>query len=297
MTSTKRSIKIGIGTVQWGMAYGISNSTGKTSEKEVENILSLAHNAGIKLIDTAALYGEAEKVLGYHSLDEFLVVTKTIKLAKSEIDSEDAKLLIKSFEKSLRDLRVGRVYGLLIHHPDDLLVKGGQYLVEALWLLKNRGLVEKIGVSIYDSRQLKLLCNLLKPDIIQLPLNALDQRLIKDGSLNYLNENGIEIHSRSVFLQGLLLMPLDDLPSYFTPWRRNLELWHRACQQQGFTPLEAALNFVMGIEAVNHCVIGLENVRQLQDCIRASQKAERFDACCLFSSDINLINPANWRHS
>ena len=121
--------KIGLGTAQWGMDYGISNSGLKTDITEVSNILSFAHKTGIKLIDTASLYGDAESVLGKQKIDHFLIVTKTPQFAQSSIYSKNVDKMLIDFNNSLSLLKLDNIYGLLIHHADDLLVPGGDLLI------------------------------------------------------------------------------------------------------------------------------------------------------------------------
>ena len=289
--------KLGVGTVQWGMAYGVSNSSGRNGRAEITNILSAARAAGVGLIDTATLYGESEKALGLQHIEGFRVVTKTPRFAKLQVTVDDAALLVETFERSLRLLQTDQVYGLLIHHAEDVLVPGGEYLVDALLSLKERGVVQRIGVSIYDSRNLESLYEHLKPDIVQLPLNVLDQRMISDGSLSYLHDRGVEIHARSAFLQGLLLMPLSQVPDYFAPWRNALEMWHAECNRQGVSPLQAALSYVTSLDLVDYCILGVESAAQFQQCAVVLSEFKAFDASGLACADANLVNPANWRLS
>ena len=289
--------KLGLGTVQWGMKYGVSNSCGRTGGAEISKILTVARESGLSLIDTAALYGEAEKALGQQQLEGFRLVTKTPRFAKGRITDRDAKTLVETLEKSLGLLRTDHVYALLVHHVEDVLVSGGEYLIEAMASLKDRGLVKRVGASIYDSRNLELVVERLRPDIVQLPLNVLDQRLIEDGSLDFLRHRGVEIHARSAFLQGLLLMPLNQIPDYFTPWRSILDRWNAACDRQGVSPLQAALGYVTRLDAIDYCILGVESASHLQQCLLALQSSDAFDASGLSSADTGLVNPMNWRLS
>ena len=128
----KYCFKLGIGTAQWGMKYGVSNDYGQTSLPEAIGILHLAKEAGIKLVDTAAMYGNAEAVLGKTSLEPFLTVTKTPHFLSNKISKNDAVSLLESFYKSINALNVTSVYGLLIHDASNIFAPGGEYLVEAL---------------------------------------------------------------------------------------------------------------------------------------------------------------------
>lgn len=277
------------------MAYGITNQCGKTPASEVAEILEYAQSVGISLLDTASLYGEAEIVLGANSLHSFRVVTKTPRFNSGTIDDAQVEELLITFSRSLRNLGLSQVEGLLAHHAQDLLVSGGDRLIESMQSLKEEGTVNRIGVSIYDGTQIDELLKKFTPDIIQLPLNILDQRLIQSGQLQRLKEHGIEIHARSVFLQGLLLMPLEQLPAYFEPVRPLLARCHSMAQEQGMTITQAALSFVRDILEVDIVLVGVESKAQLCDCIENFTVAEKFYASGLACNDPRFVNPSLWR--
>lgn len=286
--------KLALGTVQWGTDYGISNKGGKTPAREVGRILAVAADAGIGLLDTAAHYGAAEAALGSNSLTAFKVVTKTPHFASASIEPEHELALLRTFDASLANLQLDAVYGLLVHHAPDLLVPGAEILVQTLQRLKAEGHVAKVGVSVYNSDQIGSLLERFTPDLIQLPLNALDQRLLKSGDIGKLKDLGVEIHVRSVFLQGLLLMPLDALPPKFAAHKAVLAQWHEEVRRQGLTPKQAALAFVRDIDEVDHLLIGVETVGQLQECLTDYASKGSFDATRLNCNDENLLNPALW---
>ncbi len=285
--------KLGLGTVQWGKNYGINNSDGKTSQNEVKRILSIAQSNKIKLLDTAPYYGDSELILGRRNLKDFEIVTKTKYFKSNSISNLDKENLISTFMESLTKLSLGSIYGLLIHDVDDLFKKGGKDLVDALKFLKDNGLVRKIGITIYNSQQINSSLQIFKPDIVQLPINVFDQRLIKDGTLKKLSELNIEIHARSIFLQGLLFIKENNLPKYFLPWKNKISDWHYQCRINKLSPLTSALNFVLSLPEVNRCLVGVNSAKQLEEIIIASN--ENFFLNKDFSTeDEKLINPKNW---
>lgn len=292
----RKAKKLGLGTVQWGLNYGISNHRGMTSSDEVASILVAARSNSVSVLDTASLYGSAEVTLGANRLDSFNVVTKTPRFSTSLIEEDQAKELISTFECSLKNLGLENIYGLLAHHADDLLVEGGERLIKAMQQLKEKGKVDRIGVSIYDGSQIERVLKLFKPDLVQLPLNVFDQRLIRGGHLQRLKDSGVEIHVRSVFLQGLLLMPLDSLPIYFEPIRHLLCRWHERVQERGMSNAQAALSFVRDIPEVDVVLVGIESTDQLMECIQDFSVDMVFDATGLACDDPKFINPALWRH-
>jgi aryl-alcohol dehydrogenase-like predicted oxidoreductase len=287
--------KLGLGTVQWGLHYGLANPHGITTPETVTALLSEARHYGIVVLDTASLYGKSETVLGTNSLKEFKVVTKTPSFATPHISDIEVNQLRQTFQQSLDLLSCEKIYGLLIHHADDLLVPGGDRLLAAMMQLKEKGVVEKIGVSIYDSMQVDAVMKKFKPDLIQLPLSVLDQRMLSSGHLEQLKNEGVEIHVRSVFLQGLLLMPLNEIPAYFNPIRPLLTRWHAAAQEQGLTVNQAALSFIRDIPYVDTVLVGVDSLAQFRSCFEDFSIETSFDATGLACSDPIFVNPSLWQ--
>ena len=189
------SNKIILGTVQFGLDYGVSNKKGIPSNKELKEIFSLAENNGIFLLDTASGYGNAEKRIGDISNGNFKIITKI-----SNIDN--AQSIENQIKKSLFNLKSDFIYGCLFHNTNELL--HNLFLWEELNKLKKLGLIKKIGVSLYHPKNLENLLSLkIIPDIIQIPFNIIDRRF--EPYFERLNKLNIEIHVRSIFLQGLLI--------------------------------------------------------------------------------------------
>jgi aryl-alcohol dehydrogenase-like predicted oxidoreductase len=291
-------MKLGLGTVQFGTDYGISNQSGQTSPVEVAKILEFAAASGITYLDTAPAYGNSETVLG-KILDvdhQFRIVTKTNKIDKSQITDEDVQSVLEIFGQSLDRLQQKSVYGLLVHHPDDLLSDGGDQLMAGLESLKKRGLVQKIGVSVYNRSEIDRLLEKYVIDLIQIPLNVFDQRLLKDGYLSSLKSKGIEIHVRSVFLQGILLMSETELPSYVAGLVPNLQRYRHQNQVLGISPLQAAIGFVDQLPAVDAVLVGVNNLPQLIEIVNAvggNFNLDYLQACAVENEA--LVNPALWK--
>jgi len=292
---SKRTSKIGLGTVQWGMSYGVSNSDGQVPPEEVELILAAARTVGIRVVDTAALYGQAEIVLGENNLEGLHLITKTPSYAHTPITGQDATNLVSIFGRSLNRLHVSSVYGLLVHHVDNLLMPGGELLVEALESLRDSGLTQLIGVSVYDSEQIISLLDRFKPDIIQIPLNVFDQRLIEDGTLAWLASLGVQIHARSVFLQGLLLMKAEDLPDYFRQWETDISAWRLAGFENTVQPQHAALACVCDQPEIDCCLVGVQSANQLTDLLGSIESSPVFEMSSFSVSNRALLNPSNWQ--
>jgi len=293
-------MKIGLGTAQFGLDYGISNPLGKIPVAEVKRILGFAAANGVHVIDTASLYGDSEKVLGqclgeHHS---FHIITKTPQYNKSLITEGDAEQIKKVFHESLVRLKQSSLYGLLIHNGDDLLAQNGAALWDAMNDIKNSGLVKKIGASIYAARQVNAILEKFPIDLIQLPINVLDQRLIRSGHLERLKKRGIEVHARSVFLQGLLLMNPSDLPDSFCSVRVHLQQYQQFIGERNVSPVKSALNFVLNIEGVDTVIIGVVSSAQLEEILHACVDAPELTANEYRNfawSDEEILDPSRWK--
>ena len=285
--------KLALGTVQFGMDYGI-NSGIKVEQNEVLKIVNLARKSGIKLIDTAQLYGSSEKVLGNVNTVDFDIVTKSRAFEQDIINENEANLVINDLDHSLKLLKQKSLYAFLVHHGEDLLKPGGEMIFNKLQILKEKGLVKKIGFSAYIDNQLIKIIDRFDIDIIQLPMNILDNRLINNGLLNKLYSRGIEIHTRSVFLQGLLLMDMDKRPKYFDRWSNLWKFWYEWLSDNKLTPLEASIRYMISKSEISRVLVGVDNKEQLKNIVNASDGNVPTIPEELKTDDPDLLNPGNW---
>ena len=293
--------KLGLGTVQWGMRYGIANRFGRSEAGEVAQMLRLARKSGITLLDTAHVYGDAESVIGQsgEGLHGWRIVTKTLPGQRAEFGDRDATALTDAFHRSLERLNCSRVFGLLVHDTVSLLSHDGDRLWDVLQDLKSQALVSKIGVSVYDPDELDRVLDSYPIDLVQLPLNLYDQRFLHTGLLDRLKFLGIEVHSRSAFLQGLLLMPPDHLPEQFSTVRGHHLRLHRECNMAGITPVQASLHFCLDQSIVDQVIVGCETRSQLDEILGAiGGDGRRLQDPELFALDDEaVINPRRWTRS
>jgi aryl-alcohol dehydrogenase-like predicted oxidoreductase len=289
--------RVGLGTVQMGKDYGVTNHAGRPSLEEAAQIVRVAAEHGVRIVDTAAVYGKSERVLGQilQGSHEFRIVTKIPPLRERAITSRQIDLVKSAFERSLNRLGVSRVYGLLVHHPDDLLADGGDWLWEVLCDLQESGQVEKIGVSVYGDAQLEPILDEFDIDLVQLPLNVLDQRALMSGRVDSLREAGIEVHARSAFLQGILLAKPSELPDQFAPLRPHLERYHRFRVRHNLTAIKAALSFVLQT-SVDCVVIGAVRADEFAAVLNAavSLPEQPVDFSEFACHDERFINPTHW---
>ncbi len=295
-------MKLGIGTAQFGLDYGISNTSGKTSLKEVQSILKIATENGVDVLDTANFYGDSESAIGscLHEQNRFRIITKTPVLKENRYSSDDGIIIKKAFYESLKRLKLSSVAGLLIQDAYNVLAEGGEFLYEGMLELKYKGLVEKIGFSVYNGEQIDKLLDLYDFELIQVPVNVLDQRLIKGGELKKLKNKDIEIHARSIFLQGLLLMEPDNLHSFFDPIKPVINKYRSLIISRGLTLVEGAINFVASVPEIDYIIVGVNTTELLKtnlDGFKSTLKdripLENFS---MFSiEDSRYLNPKLWK--
>ena len=290
-------MKIALGTAQFGMDYGLSNTHGKTDKYEVSKIIQYAYDYGISFIDTASSYGDSEKILGEVITNYYCkLVTKTPHFSDSYIDNSHVVKLKESFHQSLFNLKQKDIYGLLLHSCDDLLKPGGGLLLQAMEDLKSIGAVKKIGVSLYNSEQIDIVLSQFNIDLVQLPINIFDQQLLIGGWLDKLKDFDVEIHARSAFLQGLLLMTNDLVPPYFFPIKKNLDEFYKSAKELSLSQLELALGYVMGVSEIDQVVVGVNTVEQLKEIIKATQvKINPMEFSDISINDPAFTNPSLWK--
>jgi aryl-alcohol dehydrogenase-like predicted oxidoreductase len=288
-------MKLALGTAQFGLDYGLSNTSGQVKLPEVKSILEEAKKYNIDTLDTAIAYGNSESVLGEAGVDQFNIVTKLPPIPK---DVGNIDLWVSSqVESSLRKMCVSSVSGLLLHRASDLTEDAFRsQLFNSLCKLKDKGIINKIGVSIYNPEELDALEEYgIKIDIVQAPFNILDRRLETTGWLNKLKKERVELHSRSVFLQGLLLQEKNQRNAYFKKWNayfNKLDEWIKDTKQ---TPLSASLNFSHSYKGINKIIVGVQNKAQLTEILTSLSQDSQFSVPSeLEIDDLMLINPSNW---
>lgn len=274
-------MKLGLGTVQFGQAYGVSNTRGQVSTQEAGAILSRAAQAGVQVLDTAANYGEAEAVLARQNLAPFRTVTKTISV------STGVEAVVARARQSARSLKADT---LLVHAAADL---HDAALWPALQELKAEGLFRKIGISVYAADDPAALAARFQPDTMQLPFSLLDQRLLRDGTLTKLKKLGVEVHARSLFLQGLLF--LERLPEKLRHAEAALAHIRTQIRGGGATPLAAALGFVLSRPEIDVALVGVTQLSELNDILAAAAlPLPALDWSSLALHDETALTPSRW---
>ena len=283
-------MRIALGTVQFGLDYGISNYAGKVPNDEITKILNLAKLNNISYLDTAMGYGISESVIGKyrkrHNDNHFNITTKLPDISAS------CNSISEFLNESLSRLSCSQVYSLLCHVPENLNL----HTFEELFHLKEQRKIKKIGVSVYSPEQAFSIADNFHIDLIQFPLNIFDQRFIESGCLANLKDKGIEIHTRSLFLQGLLLQPIKEINDYFRPYLSKVTAFHELCLQHNLSALDMALSFTHSIKDVDKFVIGVCSEKQLREILKSYKKTAdiNIESQILSSTEEDFINPSLW---
>lgn len=288
-----------LGTAQFGLAYGITNTAGQVSEVEVAQLLIQAQDAGIRYLDTAQAYGNAEMVLGRQlpASHCFKIISKFTAQPQFVFSDQDLDAWEQNFLSSCERLGVQGLDALLLHSPADLRKPGAHYLEAWLLSLRERGLVQRLGVSIYAAEDLEGV-NPGLLDLVQLPLSLLDQRLLQDGTLARLRAAGTAVHARSLYLQGLLLTPAAQWPPWVSPeMRAHQHALEALAQEKGCQLIDLALGFAREQENLEAVVIGVCSCHELAELSAAwlaTPPLQKFEWESWALIDQVLLDPRRW---
>ena len=273
--------KLVLGTVQFGLQYGV-NSAGRPSQEAVKSILTEAAKGGITTLDTSSAYGNSEEVLGNSIVTpgQFKIVSK---YPKGETPVGEM------FNSSLKRLKVDRLYGYLLHHFE--VYKNNPKVWDEFIALKESGKVQKIGFSLYAPEELEFILKNGSPfDLIQVPFNIFDKKFLP--YMKELHKKGVEIHVRSTFLQGLFFKDRNALPEKLQPMKTYLLQLDEFSKKSGLSISEIALNYNLQNPYIDGVLIGVDNVEQLQTNL-SSVKEMPIDIE-IEVKEQELLNPVNW---
>ena len=282
--------KIVLGSANFSKGYGIKKSKGITLS-ELNKIARELKKNYIETIDTALSYPNAEKKIALSNLKNFKIYTK---ISKKDIKKKTISKLINIFKKSLTKLKKKFFNGIYIHNSNDLKGKSGKLFYSNLEQLKKKNLTKKIGISVYSPRELEILFKRYNFDIVQIPLNIFDRRFLKKNFLKRLKAKGIEIHIRSIFLQGVLLQENKKLPKFFKKWVQLFKKWEDWNSENNQHKLKTCIDFVKDIKYVDKIVVGASSSAQIKDIIYYFSKKNKNYPNQIFSNSKKLIDPRLW---
>jgi len=283
-------MKLVLGSAQIGMNYGLFNSK-KINIKEFRRIEKLVLKSKINFIDTASSYQSSETIIGNSRLKKLNIITKIALPKNKNIDIEE--WAFKKISESLKKLKVNSLYGLLVHDYKDLLGKKGKSYLSCLQVLKKRKIIKNIGISIYSPKELPKIWKFWKPDLIQVPLNPFDNRILDSGWINNLIKFKVKIFARSIFLQGLLINNHETLKIGKT-YKYLLDKFKHWCHINNISNLEACIHFVKQFKKINYLVVGFNNYDHLKEIIDVFKKKQIIIPKNFSTNNLNLIDPRRW---
>ena len=286
--------KLCIGPAQFGSNYGITNKNGMVKISEIKKIKKYALANGIRTIDTAQAYGEGERRLNKIGINEFTTLSK---LPVTKPSTNRKKWVLHNIKKSLKTLNKKFFHAVFVHNTNYLYDKKGSQIYKGLVTAQNKGLVKNIGVSTYTIEEINFIIkNFKKFNIIMLPYNIIDRRPLKSKIFEKLNKLNIEVHTRSVFLQGLLLLNEKEMPKKFYKWSNVFNSIKKVSKKLNLSRYEICLRYVLSNPYIDKVLIGTDNFSQLKKLVNISKKGNiniKYKDINP-SYDINLLNPSKW---
>lgn len=284
--------KLILGTVQFGLNYGVNNKLGQMSILEAHEILDLALKSGVKTLDTAAAYGTSEQVIGdfikLKDQNPFNVITK--------LALKDGITWESSLKNSQINLGIGQIDTLMFHSYRDYANTKGQ-LQELLSSQKGKGF-NKLGVSVYTNEELVAVATDEHIDLVQAPFNLLDNNSLRGEALRKCKEHNKEVHTRSAYLQGLFFMEDRDLPERLRPLRKELGVIHDISKDAGISIGALALSYALSKPYIDGVLIGVDSLNQLEQNMLWAQTQNlesHFEIIDnLMVEEVSLLNPVNW---
>ena len=282
--------RIVLGGAQLGLPYGILNGGETLSREEVARILDTAFGHGIDSIDTAIAYGQSESIIGETAQNRFKVISKLPPIPSSV--SNVSEWVHTQVDASLSRLKCTSLDALLLHRPQDLTGIHGAELYDAISSLKIEKITHRFGVSIYEPDELADIIGKFDIDIVQAPFNVFDRRIL--GVINQLAAQNIELHVRSVFLQGVLIAGPAGRPQRFEPWFEHFALFDDWVHSTGMSAMSCCLGFALQQPGVAKLVIGATSAESLAEIIASVPSAHVDVPAHLQSSSEKLIDPRVW---
>ncbi len=287
-------MKIVLGSANFGNNYGLNFKNNINKRKDLNILFFEAKKLKINFLDTSPNYKIKKNILVKKKFKEFNIISKLRFTEKEKKNKKLNKIFLKKILKIKKNYKIKNFYGILFHRSDDLLSFKKDLLKDTIRLLKKKKICKKFGVSIYDPAELKKVFKIFKPDIIQLPINILDNRFVKSGWINKLYGMNIEIHARSIFLQSLLLNSYKKSPKNIVKNSEILKKFENYCKLKKVTKLDMCLNYIKKFPQISHIIVGVQDANQLKK-ISISLNRKKFKSNFNVKKiDKKIIDPRLW---
>ena len=287
--------KLILGTVQFGLDYGVNNNIGKPTIKNIYKILDYAYENDIKTLDTAESYGDAHQIIANYlkknKTKHFKIITKL----------KSKKILKKGHLKShlintIKEFNIEQIHGYMIHDFKNFIQN--EYLLKELELIKREGFINIVGISLYENHEIiNVINNYNNFDFIQVPFNILDNETRRGKVLKLAKEKNIKIFSRSTFLQGLFFKRLNSFPAKLNPLKKYIKKLKNIKFSSETDINSIALNYCLSKKYIDKVLIGVDSLSHLKknlSHINDNSLYYQTEIDKIMVKETNLLNPTNW---
>ena len=289
--------KIILGTAQIGRDYGLDSNEQSKSKSGIKKIFDIAKKNQINFFDTAPSYNDNQKIIKSFITSNTKIISKISKIPQNEINNKSIEKVDIEFEKSLEHLSVNSIDILLFHSALDITKPNSNKIIEWINQKKKQNKINKIGVSAYEKKEIDMAIDTGLIEVVQVPINILDQRLIKNDYLLKIKSKKIEVHARSIFLQGLLLIDIKNLPTYFDNFKYDLKSFSNKLNILKLSRLEACITFINNIKEIDRIILGVKSDKHLKQIIKIMKKIKNDFNFNEFSiNNEKLLDPRKWNN-
>lgn len=292
--------KLCLGTVQFGLDYGVANQVGQVSDKEVNKILQYVVSHEINCFDTGAMYGDSEQKIGFFIKKSNRKDIHIVSKIKKDFFDLDKRVIVESIDSSLEDLEINRLFALLLHNIEPIKKWNSTY-ENIVNTLKNHNKIEYFGVSIYTDKEFNLALENSEVEIIQIPFSLLDQRAITMNWFKKAKEKNKLIFIRSIYLQGLILMDKEEIPQHLECVKKYIIVIEDVANRLDISKNQLALSFVNQVANDSILLFGCDNLQQAEENIENYNNLLRLDDDTLLYlkdslHDVSeeIYNPTKW---
>lgn len=278
--------KIALGTAQLDNSYGKDFRNNKLKINEFQKILQFSEKNKIFFIDTAEVYKKAHDLIGRSNNNRFKIITKI-----SDINHEKIEKKIYKFKKNLK---VKIIEGILFHNEKDLLSKNGLSAIIKLKKLKKKKIIKKIGVSIYDPKNLLKIIHMYDLDFIQVPYNIFDNRFFSIKILKLIKKKKIEIHARSIFLKGLLTSKKIKNKKKYLNFSKDLNNFEKLCIKKKISKLQFCINYAFSNKNIDKIVLGIDGLSRYKEILNAVKKFKKINKINFNIKNKSIVDPRKW---
>ena len=287
--------KIVLGTAQFSGNYGITKNNKKLSKKESHKILRTLVKKKLRHLDTSIDYKNSFSKIKSFNFNNWQITTK---IDPKKLDFSSEKNLYLSLEKQIRLIKkrfnINKIRNLLVRDSDIFLSSKGKVFYKILKILKKKKHFSYFGYSIYNFRSLEKIITNFKPDLIQCPYNIFDRRIENKKIRNLIKSKKIRIQARSIFLQGILLKKVDELPKFFYKWKNIFFKFEKILKKNKLSALSLCFNFVNNNKYIDEILVGVQNDKELKQIIDIKKRKNLLMSKNLFEVNSKLIDPTKW---